>query len=89
MKHDLKYLVYNNVEETLKTLWGKEVGELVNTQKYERSQERQKYRSGHYTRNLHAATGEVELIVPMLKDVPLRPPLLNATAAKNLLLKNR
>ena len=58
IKHDLKDLVRNSVEETLNALLDKEADELVNAEKYERSSERQGYRSGHYKRNLHTTAGE-------------------------------
>ena len=51
IKHDLRDLVRSSVEETLNALLDKEADELVNAQKYERSSERQGYRSGHYKRN--------------------------------------
>ena len=70
IKHDLKDLVRNSVEETLNALLDKEADELVNAEKYERSSDRQGYRSGHYKRNLHTTAGEVELKVPKLKGVP-------------------
>lgn len=41
-----------------------------NAEKYERSSERQGYRSGHYKRNLHTTAGEVKLKVPKLKGIP-------------------
>lgn len=70
IKHDLKNLVRSSVEETLNALLDKEADELVNAQKYERSSERQGYRSGHYKRNFQTSAGEVELKVPKLKGVP-------------------
>ena len=70
IKHDLKDLVRSSVEETLNALLDKEADELVNAQKYERSAERQGYRSGHYRRNFQTTAGEVELKVPKLKGVP-------------------
>ena len=70
IKHDLKDLVRNSVEETLNALLDKEADELVNAEKYERSSDRQGYRSGHYKRNLHTTAGEVELKVPKLKGIP-------------------
>lgn len=70
IKHDLKDLVRNSVEETLNALLDKEADELVNAEKYERSSERPGYRSGHYKRNLHTPAGEVELKVPKLKGIP-------------------
>lgn len=69
IKHDLQDLVRSSVEETLNALLDKEADELVNAQKYERSNERQGYRSGHYKRNFHTTAGEVELKVPKLKGV--------------------
>ena len=70
IKHDLKDLVRSSVEETLNALLDKEADELVNAQKYERSAERQGYRSGHYKRNFQTTAGEVKLNVPKLKGVP-------------------
>ena len=63
-------LYRSSVEETLNALLDKEADELVNAEKYERSSERQGYRSGHYKRNLHTTAGEVELKVPKLKGIP-------------------
>lgn len=68
--NELKDLVRNSVEETLNSLLDKEAEELVNAQKYERSNERQGYRSGHYKRSFQTTAGEVELKVPKLKGVP-------------------
>ena len=48
----------------------KKLMKLVNAQKYERSSERQGYRSGHYKRKFQTTAGEVELNVPKLKGVP-------------------
>lgn len=70
IKHNLKDLVRSSVEETLNALLDKEADELVNAGKYERSGERQGYRSGHYKRNFQTTAGEVELSVPKLKGVP-------------------
>ncbi len=70
IKHDLKDLVRSGVEETLNALLDKEADALVNAQKYERSSERQGYRSGHYKRNFQTTAGEVELNVPKLKGIP-------------------
>ena len=68
--NELKDLVRSSVEETLNSLLDKEAEELVNAQKYERSNDRQGYRSGHYKRNFQTTAGEVELKVPELKGVP-------------------
>lgn len=84
IKHDLKDLVRSSVEETLNALLDKEADELVNAQKYERSSDRQGYRSGHYKRNFQTTAGEVELKVPNSKAFLLKPPSLSVTAAGNL-----
>ena len=70
IKHDLKDLVRSSVEETLNALLDKEADELINAQKYERSADRQGYRSDHYKRNFQTTAGKVELKVPKLKGVP-------------------
>lgn len=70
IKHNLKDLVPSSVEETLNALIDKEVYELVNAQKYERSADGQGYRSGHYKRNFQTTAGDVELKVPKRKGVP-------------------
>ena len=70
IKEELKELVRNSVEETLNGLLDKEAAELTNAAKYERTETREGYRSGHYTRNLQTTSGEVNLKVPKLKGVP-------------------
>ena len=69
IKNELKELVRGSVEETLNDLLEKEALELTNAAKYERTAERQGYRSGHYTRNLTTTSGDVALKVPKLKGV--------------------
>lgn len=46
--NELKDLVRNNVEQTLNALLDHEAEELLNAEKYERSDERKGYPSGHY-----------------------------------------
>jgi len=46
-----------------------EAAELTNAGRYERTEERQGYRSGHYERNLTTTAGEVKLKMPKLKGV--------------------
>lgn len=67
IKNELKDLVRNSVEETLNGLLEQEAQVLTNAAKYERTEERQGYRSGHYERNLLTGSGEVKLKVPKLK----------------------
>jgi len=69
IKQELKELVRNSVEETLNELLEKEAAELTNAGRYERTEERQGYRSGHYERNLTTTSGEVKLKMPKLKGV--------------------
>ncbi len=69
IKDELKELVRGSVEETLNDLLEKEALELTNAARYERTAERQGYRSGHYTRNLTTTSGDVELKIPRLKGV--------------------
>lgn len=47
----------------------KEAQELTNAERYERTEERQGYRSGHYERNLTTTSGDVRLKMPKLKGV--------------------
>lgn len=70
IKHDLKDLVRSSDEEMRKALLDKKADELVNSKKYERSAERQGYRSGHYKRNFQTTAGDVQLKAPKLKGVP-------------------
>jgi len=69
IKSELKELVRNSVEETLNGLLEQEAEQLTNAAKYERSQERRGYRSGHNSRNLTTTSGDVELKMPKLKGV--------------------
>ena len=69
IKGELKDLVKNSVEETLNALLNHEADELVNAERYERSGERQGYRSGHYDRNFTTTSGDITLHVPKLKGI--------------------
>lgn len=69
IKTEIKDLVKNSIEETLNSLLNQEADELLNASKYERTQERQGYRSGHYTRNLTTTSGDITLKVPKLKGI--------------------
>jgi transposase-like protein len=70
IKNELKDLVRNSVEETLNGLLDQEAEKLTQAAKYERTNRRQGYRSGSYTRKLGTTSGEVSLKVPKLKGVP-------------------
>ncbi len=69
IKGELKELVKNSVEETLNALLDHEANELVKAERYERTGDRQGYRSGHYDRNFTTTSGDVTLHVPKLKGI--------------------
>ena len=69
IKGQLKELVRGSVEETLNGLLEAEAEKLTQAGRYERSEQRQGYRSGHYNRNLMTTAGEVKLHVLRLKGV--------------------
>ena len=54
----------------MNALLNKEAEELTSAAKYERTESRQGYRSGHYSRKLTTTSGEVTLNIPKLKGVP-------------------
>ena len=70
IKNELKELVRGSVEETLNDLLEKEAQELTQAARYERTEARQGYRSGHYSRNLTTTSGDVTLKMPRLKGIP-------------------
>lgn len=63
IKGQLKELVRESVEETLNGLLEAEAEKLTQAGRYERSEQRQGYRRGHYNRNLMTTAGEVMLIL--------------------------
>ena len=69
IKSELKELVRGSVEGTLNELLEKEAESLTQAARYERSEARQGYRSGHYDRNLTTTSGDVTLHMPRLKGV--------------------
>ena len=70
IKGQLKELVRGSGEETLNELLEQEAEQLTQAVRYERSEARRGYRSGHYDRNLTTTSGDVTLHVPRLKGVP-------------------
>ena len=62
-------MVRGSLEETLNELLEKEAESLTQAARYERSEARQGYRSGHYDRSLTTTSGDVTLHVPRLKGV--------------------
>ena len=69
IKGQIKELVRGSVEETLNELLEAEAEKLTQPARYERSEARQGYRSGHYDRNLTTTSGDVTLHVPRLKGI--------------------
>jgi transposase-like protein len=69
IKAELSELVRQSVEETLNALLEEEATRLLNAESYERSDEREGYRAGHYTRGLTTKAGEVTLSMPKLKHI--------------------
>ena len=70
IKTELKDLVKQSVEETLNSLLDQEAEELTKASRYERTERRKGYRSGHYMRNLQTTSSNVTLKVPKLKGIP-------------------
>ena len=69
IKGEIRELVRGSVEETLNDLLEAEADRLTQAARYERSEDRQGYRSGHYDRGLTTTSGEVTLHVPRLKGI--------------------
>ncbi len=69
-KGQIKELVRGSVEETLNELLEAEAQKLTQAARYERSEARQGYRSGHYGRKLTTTSGDETLHVPRLKGIP-------------------
>ena len=69
IKGQIKELVRGSVEETLNELLEKEAESLTQAARYERSEARQGYRSGHYDRSLTTTSGDVTLHMLRLKGV--------------------
>lgn len=66
---ELKNLVRKSVEETLNAMLDCEADQLVNAERYSRDASRQGYRSGHYSRKLVTAAGEIDVRIPKLKKL--------------------
>ena len=74
-------MVRGSVEEALNKLLEAEAEKLTQAARYEHNEQRQGYRSGHYSRNLATTSGDVPLKVPSSRESPLRLPSLSGTAA--------
>ncbi len=69
IKSELKELVRQSVQEVLNSLLDAEADQLTNARKYERTEQRQDTRAGHYTRKLLTGAGEVTLEMPKLRTL--------------------
>ena len=69
LKSDLRELVRGTVEDTLNGPLEEEAGDLVGTERYESTAEREAYRAGHYDRKLATTSGEVTIHMPKLKGM--------------------
>ena len=70
IKEHLGEIVRGTVEETLNALLDAEAEHLCGARRYERTEARKDYRSGHYERKLHTKAGEVALKMPKLRKMP-------------------
>ena len=73
IKGQIKELVRGSVEETLNELLEKEAESLTQAARYERSEARQGYRSGHYDRNLTTTSGDVTLQTTCNRVIEFQP----------------
>ena len=89
IKGQLKELVRGSVEETLNELLEAEAEKLTQAARYERNEQRQGYRSGHYHRSLTTTSGDVTLKVPKLKsgDVTLKVPKLKGISFETAIIE--
>ena len=69
IRTELKELVRQSVEEVLNGLLDAEADRLTNARKYERTEDRQDTRAGHYPRKLLTGAGEVDLEIPKLRTL--------------------
>lgn len=67
----LDRIVRSTVEQTINDLLDAEADRLVGADRYQRSEQRKDYRSGHYERKLHTKAGEVNVKVPKLRKQTL------------------
>ena len=81
IKGQLKELVRGSVEETLNKLLEKEAESLTQATRYERSEARQGYRSGHYDRNLTTTSGDARSICRGSRVCPAKLPSSSGIAA--------
>ena len=69
IKGQIKELVRGSVEEAHNELLEAEAEKLTQAARYERNEQRQGYRSGHYSLNITTTSRGVTLKVPKLKEI--------------------
>ena len=69
IKGQIKELVQGSREETLSKLLEAEAEKLTQVARYERNEQLQGYRSGHYSRYLTTTSGDVTLQIPKFKGI--------------------
>lgn len=61
--------LFERKQQTINELLEVEAEKLTQAARYERNEQRQGYRSGHYSHNLTSTSGYVTLKVPKLKGI--------------------
>ena len=69
IKLQLSELVRESVEETLNAFLEEEATRLLSAENYERTDDREGYRAGHYQRGFATKAGTVTLDIPKLKGI--------------------
>ena len=88
IKGQIKELVRGGVEETLNELLEAEAEKLTQAARYGRSEERQGYRSGHYSRNLTTASGDVTLKAPKLKGISFETAIIERYRRREMCIRD-
>ena len=89
IKGQLKELVRGSVEETLNELLEAEAEKLTQAARYERNEQRQGYRSGHYNRSLTTTSGDVTFKVPKLKGISFETAIIERYRRRRAAWKRR
>ena len=76
IKGELSELVRQSVEDVINAFLDREADVLVNASRYERSDDRNGYRSGHYDRDFLTKSGNVRLHIPKLKGLKFETAIL-------------
>lgn len=77
VKDHLGEIVRGTVQETLNALLDEEAERLCRAKRYERTDNRNNTRAGHYTRKLHTKAGEVDIKMPKLRALPFETAIID------------